>query len=86
MIKKSECKKITNKRQGMLSQRKIKKFIKRMNRKIKRSMKKGENYASFYVEYPFCSYETEIIKDYYVALDYKSRWVGSDYFIVDWGD
>lgn len=86
MIKKSECKKIADKRRKMLSQRKIKKFIKKMNRKIKRCMKKGENFASFYVEYPFCSYETEIIKDYYVALDYKSHWVGSDYFIVDWRD
>ena len=86
MIKKNECKKIADKRQEMVSQRRIKKFIKKMNRKIKRSMKKGEGYASFYVEHPFYSYETEIIKDYYAALDYKSHWVGSDYFVVDWGD
>lgn len=66
------------------SKRKAKKFIRALNREIKKESRKGKFSASYFSYDSFNAREREIIQNYYDKLNYDYQWRTSDFLKVEW--
>lgn len=66
------------------SNRKARRFIRALNKEIKKESKKGKFSASYFSYDSFNAREKEIIQNYYDKLNYDYQWRTSDFLRVEW--